>query len=291
MDGGQLTFLGFVTSPLELNMERNLQSGDHDAMAILLLVLLLKILAIGGIFFLMAIQVIRQRRKANATIPNEKTLYDSWHGKDEMNRHSSPKNQDQGLALTPPKAWMAIQSSRLINVEDTFGIKECQKIDWDPSDCLHQDEKIFIAPPVRGWTLVFGEPLKTRYTDIDELFHFIKRISESYGTVQYFSVDPVTGYHCWINSHDGKFLRSYVWDGETIWNQGTATQAEKKLNLMTLDYFESPPENEEISFVRLHPDIHKNIDQIYALSGLWGVNPLSVDTSQWGFQKGILGSV
>ena len=291
MESSQSIFLGLVTSPLELSIDKNILNGDQDAMAILLLVLLLKILAIGGIFLVMAFQVIRKKRKSDHIKSQEKDLYDSWHENMPSGQPQNSQDIEKDLALKPPKTWIAIHSSQLINVEKTFGIKDCERIDWDPIDCLDQSEKIFIAPPTNGWTMVFGEPLKTHYCDIDDLFHFIRQISISYGTVQFFSVDPITGSHCWINSHNGKFLRAYAWDGNTLWNHGKVTEAERKLKMMILDYCSPMPENEDGSFGHVNPNIYKNIDQIYALAGYWGVNPLSVDTSKWGFQKGILGSI
>ena len=186
---------------------------------------------------------------------------------------------------------MAINQVRLNDVDNVLGLRDLRSREWDASECLSSDDQLFISPPVESWTLVFGNALHLRFSDPDQIFHYIRRVSRSFGTVQYYSVCQATGYHCWVNAHSGRIIRGYIWDGQTQWNHGQRTRAEKKLNLMTLDYLTPLPRTSEPSYGSMHPGVLRNCDMIYNLAGMWGVNPMLIDISHWDYQNGIQGSL
>lgn len=269
MEFGIPALVSFVTMAKPLSPEFQNVEGGQDAMAILLLVLLLKILALGGIFFFMAIQVMRQRKR-NTQRP---AIHDSWYDSLHADKpDTSPSTQL--FHLKPPLAWISIHLSKLHEVEKAFGHSNISQTEWDEFLSSADDEKLFIAPPIQGWTMIFGKPLEYMLEDTDKLFHLIRNLSSHFGTVQYFSVNPSTGAHGWVNSHQGKILRAYAWDESTLWNEGIVTRAERQLNLTTLDYLEPLPELSTYSFAPIHPLITKNVDKIYQLSGIWSLNPM-----------------
>lgn len=264
------------------------QDGGQDAMAILLLVLLLKILALGGIFLFMAFQVIRQKRKA---IELEADL---------MQPHYLEKDEPlpvvqipsfNSLNFNPPTSWMAIRSTDQESIENALELKDASRCNYEEGSSLDNDHDLFIAPPTAGWTLVFGGRLRNFAEDPSHAFHFFRRISSALGNVQYFSVNPVVNHHCWVNADQGNILRAYNWNGSTTWNQGPVTRAEKELKMTLLDYGDDM-DNDFSNPFSPQPDARiLNGDKIYQLAGFWGVNPLTIDLSGWQDQEGIRGTI
>jgi hypothetical protein len=75
--------------------------------------------------------------------------------------------------------------------------------------------------------------------DVDDCFKFLSGLSRKLGEVQFFSRNRAVGHHGWARLENGKVVRAYAWAGETLWNQGALTEAERNLKLRCLTYTES----------------------------------------------------
>lgn len=285
-----MTILAFATTLIDPQNASG-ESGGQGAMAILMLVLLLKILALGGIFLFMAHQVVRQRKRIRdleheADIPNQLEFLPEPHAVPQIGSVTY-----NCLHYNPPQCWIAVHSTNLPAIEAALELKDPIPCNWDDANPMESANQLFIAPPTSGWTLVFGNRLQYFAENPDKAFHFFRRISQHLGNVQYFSIIPAVHFHCWVNADRGQILRAYNWNGSTSWNQGTITRAEKELKMAILNYGETHDFSDLTKFQNTRDHQSLNVDKIYQLAGLWGLNPLTTDLSTWHSQLGIRGSL
>ncbi len=172
-----------------------------------------------------------------------------------------------------PFRWLAIRGSNVHLIQAALGLRNPKPCSWEEG--LHRalDHKLFIAPPVNGWTLVMGADLPDPGDDVDECFHFLTRISRQLGEVQFFSMNRLFSHHGWVLLQNGRVRRAYAWNGQTLWNQGVPTEAEAALKLNTFDYFETA----EPSFFSHADPMGATTEKVTLLAARWSVDPTTVD--------------
>jgi len=150
---------------------------------------------------------------------------------------------------------------------------------------MNGDEKLFIAPPVKGWILVVGSGLPDPSEDVDACFRFVLALSRKLGQVQLFSASRVLQYHAWVKTERGRIVRAYAWAGKTVWQQGTRTAAEKDLDLKCFDYAEPA---ERVSFNQ--PEVAAvNVDKVPLLAARWSLDPGHIDGHFLENEQGVAG--
>lgn len=179
-----------------------------------------------------------------------------------------------------PNRWMAVRCSNILKVQAALGLH-------NPTPCpLHEglahvhEHKLFISPPVKGWIVVVGDSLPDAADDVDKLYHFLLRTARELGSVQYFNADRVLNHHTWVRIENAKIYRAYAWAGETLWNEGEQTAAERELELKAYDYCDAPlpfPFTARESYVA-------NTDKVMQLAAKWSVDPMTITN-----QKATLG--
>jgi hypothetical protein len=184
-----------------------------------------------------------------------------------------------------PFRWLAIRGGNAHLIQSVLGLRNPRPCSWEEG--LHRalDHKLFISPPVNGWILVMGSDLPDPGEDVDECFHFLTRLSRQLGEVQFFSMNRLFSHHAWVSLQQGKVLRGYAWNGQTVWNQGIPTEAEIALRLRTFDYFESP----EKSFFAHADPVGATTEKITSLAARWSVDPTTVDFRSLRDNRGISG--
>ena len=182
-----------------------------------------------------------------------------------------------------PSCWLAIKSRNLLAVQTALAID-------NPKPCpflrgLSGEEKLFIAPPVKGWILVTGSGLPEPSEDVDACFRFLVEVSRKLGQVQLFSYSRVLQHHAWVKADGGHVVRAYAWAGRTLWKQGVRTEAEKELELRCFDYLES---SQRPLFGQ--PDfIAANVDKVPLLAARWSLDPGRIDEHLVETERGIAG--
>lgn len=190
---------------------------------------------------------------------------------------------EQACAFRWPGSWLAIKSRSSLSVQSALGLHNVKPCSWIQG--LAGEEKLFIAPPVKGWILVFGSGLPDPSDDVDVCFRFLLDLSRKVGQVQFFSASRILHYHAWVKADGGRILRAYAWAGRTIWAQGPRTAAERELGLRCFDYLEliEPP-----SFGQ--PDVASlNADKVPLLAARWSIDPCRIDTRFLQMERGIAG--
>jgi hypothetical protein len=182
-----------------------------------------------------------------------------------------------------PGCWLAIKSRSPSTVQVALGLHNPKPCSWTQG--LAGEEKLFIAPPVKGWVLVIGSGLPDPSEDIDVCFRFLLHLSRRLGQVQFFTASRVLHHHAWVMADSGRIVRAYAWAGRTLWNQGARTAGENDLSLRCFDYFEQtdPP-------LFGQPDVAcLNVDKLPLLAARWSIDPSRIDVRFLQMERGIAG--
>lgn len=183
--------------------------------------------------------------------------------------------------------WVAIRSRNLDAVQTALGLDNPVPCSWTEGIVQVSERKLFLSPPVNGWILVVGPRLPDPADDVDACFHFLHRLSRELGEVQFFSVNRIVGHHAWARFDGGEAFRGYAWAGETLWNHGPKTWAERKLGLKCYGYLEGAS---ELRFETLE-QARANVERVMLLAASWSIDPTSVDENMLTDARGVAGDL
>lgn len=184
-----------------------------------------------------------------------------------------------------PCRWLAIKGNHPRAVQDALHLSAPMPCSWEEGLIEARERKLFISPPVAGWILVVGSSLPDPVEDVDECYHFLTNLSRKLGQIQFFSANRVLNHHAWALIDKGRIFRAYAWGGETLWNQGQPTAAEKDLKLFCFDYGNGAVGFEQKEMVAL------NTERVPMLASRWSVDPTSIDERQFKSGYGITGEL
>jgi hypothetical protein len=182
-----------------------------------------------------------------------------------------------------PSAWLAVKSRNLQTVQSALGLHNAKPCSW--LEGLAADEKLFIAPSVKGWIIVFGSGLPEPNDDVDVCFCFLLEMSRKLGRIQFFNASRILHHHAWIQADHGRIVRAYAWAGRTLWNQGKRTVAEQQLGLKCFDY--SDPK-QPFPFNMQEP-INANVEKVPLLAARWSLDPAAIDERFLEHERGLVG--
>jgi hypothetical protein len=152
-----------------------------------------------------------------------------------------------------PNAWLAVRSLPAETVRDALGNRD----------------QFQVSSQVNGWVVVTGPGLPHPDEDVDSCFRFLSGLSRQLGHVQFFHMEKFSGHHAWARMDDGCVTRAYAWAGETLWNQGAKTLAEKGLGMKCFDY----GEDSGTGFHASKEYASGNLEKIPLLAARWSVDP------------------
>jgi hypothetical protein len=238
-----------------------------DLMPVLLLLLFSMALSIG-----LATSVLLARRARRRARPPP--LRPRFEGTASCSHH---------CFLRRPACWLAIKSRSVLAVQSALGLhdtKPCPLLKG-----LSGEEKLFIAPPIKGWILVIGSGLPEPSDDVDACFRFVTGLSRKLGQVQFFCVSRILHHHAWVRAEGGRITRAYAWVGKTVWKQGAPTVAERDLGVKCYDYTEAA----ERSFSGQPDPIATNVEKVPLLAARWSLDPARLDERFLETERGIAG--
>jgi hypothetical protein len=186
-----------------------------------------------------------------------------------------------------PAKWLAIRCSNLIKIQSALGLVNPIPCSWAEGFSRCNDTKLFISPPVNGWVLVVGHSLPEPGDDIDHLYHFLMRLGRELGTILYFNANKVFNHHAWVRIENAQIYRAYAWAGETLWNQGEMTAAEKDLDLKCYTYGEGPL---PFPFSAREAQI-TNTEKVIQLAARWSLDPMALNSRNLKAHLGIAGDL
>ncbi len=185
--------------------------------------------------------------------------------------------------ISRPSSWLAIKSRNLRAVQSALGLHNAKPCSW--LEGLAGDEKLFIAPPVKGWIIVLGSGLPEPNYDVDACFCFLLEISRKLGRVQFFNASRILHHHAWIEAARGRIIRAYAWAGRTLWNQGKPTPAEQELGLKCFDYSD-PAQPFPYS---MQESVTGNVEKVPLLAARWSLDPAAIDERFLEHERGVSG--
>lgn len=245
-----------------------------EAVSILMLIPFGLVLGTGVLFIFSAIRWARQRREASEQFSH---------------LNFSPgffvKASFRTSLFDQPCRWLAIKGHHPSTVQAALHLHAPMPCSWEEGLIEARERKLFISPPVAGWILVVGSSLPDPTEDVDECYHFLTNLSRKLGQVQFFSTNRVLNHHAWALIDKGRIFRAYAWGGETLWNQGQPTAAEKDLKLTCFDYGSGAIGFEQKDVVAL------NAERVPTLASRWSIDPTSIDERQFKSSYGITGEL
>jgi hypothetical protein len=180
-----------------------------------------------------------------------------------------------------PNRWLAVKATQSAIVQAALNLHGPTPCSWEEGLAEAREDKVFISPPVSGWVLVVGPGLPEPAEDIDDCYHFLANLSRKLGHLQFYSVNRALNFHCWALLEKGHVFRAYAWAGETLWNQGPLTAAEKELQMLCLAY------GGELDF-GLREALGINCERVNQLAARWSMDPAAMAPAMWR-GRGIVG--
>ena len=188
------------------------------------------------------------------------------------------------LPTRRPTRWLAIRSRDTQAVQAALRLNNPRPCSW--AEGVITSQKLFIAPPINGWTLVFGGGLPLPDDDVDACYRFLRELSQKLGHVQFFQADQLLQHHAWAQVESGRVLRGYAWTGTTVWNQGVKTAAEIALGMNCFAYGENPGSDDWV----LADHLVANVEKVPQLAQRWSLDPAGIDLRHLAQQSGIAGN-
>jgi hypothetical protein len=182
-----------------------------------------------------------------------------------------------------PDRWLVVKAKDPQVVQAALALRQPTPCSWEEGLMEARDNKLFISPSIAGWVLVMGAGLPGPFDDVDQCFHFLSGLSRKLGQVQFFCASRVVPQHAWVLMERGRVFRAYAWAGETVWNQGPVTAAERDLDLRCFDY------GTEQNFFVVKEDMAANTERIGQLAARWSIDPATVGPGAWA-GRGIVGA-
>jgi hypothetical protein len=186
-------------------------------------------------------------------------------------------------AFEQPARWLVVKADKPDVVQAALHLHRPTSCSWEQGLAEAREDKLFISPSISGWVLVVGSGLPEPADDPDRCFHFLTALSRKLGHVEYFSASRVVQHHCWVLLEKGHVYRAYAWAGETLWNQGPVTAAEKDLEMLCLEYA-----SEQSPFA-LREALSANCEKVNQLAARWSIDPGAIPPEMWR-GRGIVGA-
>ena len=236
------------------------------------LLLLIPLGIVLGTFMLFVFMTVRWARQRRLTpIPGN------------LKQSFVPSRNYRLAFLNQPSKWLAIKGNNPLIVQAALGLNQTTPCSWEEGLVEAREHKLFVSPAISGWVLVFGSELPDPSEDVDKCFHFLSALSRKVGHVQFFSTNRAVNHHCWSLFDQGRVFRAYAWAGETIWNQGPMTAAEREFGMRCFDYA-----TERLTFSQKEA-VSLNVEKLGRLASRWSIDPGSIPDSIWNASHGIVG--
>lgn len=151
---------------------------------------------------------------------------------------------DRPHAFGYEMSWLAIRTTDTEAVLDALGIEGETASNWNNGIGTVYDrwlgpDRIFVSPPVDGWTFVISLalPHPVRSGNLDKCVPLLTGLARQFADVQYFFSYPALDFYAWVRFRNGALLRAFASSDEgVIWSKGRATSTEQSLGLKLFEF-------------------------------------------------------
>lgn len=154
-------------------------------------------------------------------------------------RYVFDSTPDRPTAFGYKMAWLAVRTRDTDRVAQALGLADLERCNWSSGigsvyDATLGSDRIFISPPVNGWTFVVGlslpHPVGSAF--VDKSTPLLLDLGTAFAEAQYFFTFPLIDFYAWGRVINGKLVRAFaISDEGIVWNKGKATKEEKALGL------------------------------------------------------------
>jgi hypothetical protein len=178
-------------------------------------------------------------------------------------------------------AWLALRSDDPEAVIEALRLEAPSPCNWNSGIGAVYDDwlgaaRVFVSPPVAGWTFVVGLPLPHPLGSgfIDKCTPMLVDLGGRFTEVQYFFSYPPIDYYAWARVKDGRLIRAFaVSDEGIIWNKGRASKEERGLGLKL---FELRGVRERKGDAGGELILHPTEDHVMRLASRWSLDPTTL---------------
>ena len=146
---------------------------------------------------------------------------------------------DKPCAFGYKMAWLAIRTKDTGKVAQVLGLVPSERANWRTGiGTVYDDDlgeaRLYLSPPVNGWTFVVGLslPYPVSRIFVDKCTPMLLDLGAAFPEVQYYFSYPLLDFFAWARISNGKLVRAFaIGDEGIIWNKGKPTREEKSLGL------------------------------------------------------------
>ena len=191
------------------------------------------------------------------------------------------QSPDTPVPFGPSMAWLALRCDEAEAVIDSLGLEGAEPCNWNSGIGAVYDHwlgavRIFVSPPVDGWTFVVGLPLPhpMGVGFVDKCTPLLVELGSTFEEVQYFFSYPPIDYYAWARVKDGRLVRSFaVSDEGIIWNKGRTTKEERGLGLKLFELRGIKERNGDAGGELI---LHPTEDHVMRLASHWSIDPTTL---------------
>ena len=188
---------------------------------------------------------------------------------------------DRPVAFGRDMAWLAVRTEDADDLIHALGLIDATPANWRAGTSTVYEPslratRLFVSPPVRGWTLVAGLPLPhpVKAPFVDKCRPLLEGLSARYGEAHYFVTDTVVDLHAWLRASSGTLTRGYaVIDAEVVLDVGRPGRDERRLGL---SHFEIRGVMERSGDIGGGLMMSPTAEHVLKLAGQWSVDPTSL---------------
>ncbi len=188
---------------------------------------------------------------------------------------------DRPLAFGSDMAWLAIRSEDTEAVLDMLALGDETAANWSSGLGTVYDRelgqtRIFVSPPVEGWTFVAGLalPHPVGPSFVDKCTPLLQRLAARFPDVHYFAALPVVELYAWVRFSERRLVRAFATiDGEVVWSQGKPTRDEVQLGLR---HYELRGVKDRSGDAGGEIVLSPTEEQVFRMAGRWSLDPMTL---------------
>lgn len=188
---------------------------------------------------------------------------------------------DRPAAFGLKMAWIAVRTVETDAVVDVLGLVAPVTSNWNSGIGTVYDDKlgerrVFVSPPVEGWTFVVGlalpPPMSRAF--VDKWTPMMNALAGRFGDVQYYFTFPLIDFYAWARFSNKRLARAFaIGDAGVVMSQGKPTREEKALGLKL---FELRGVRERDGDAGGEIILYPTEDHVLRLAAKWSLDPTTL---------------
>lgn len=201
---------------------------------------------------------------------------------------------DRPAAFGYKMAWLAVRTRDSNRVAQVLRLTDVERCNWNSGigsayDATLGADRIFVSPPVNGWTFVVGLslPHPVGQAFVDKCTPLLLDLGTEFAEAQYFFTYPLIDFYAWGRVIDGKLVRAFaISDEGIVWNKGKATKEEKALGLKLFELRGVRGRKGDAGGEMI---LYPTEDHVMTIAARWSTDPTKLDHGAAEPSVGIVG--